>query len=84
MNAPRKKPFSRSYVMQLTAKHCMLAIDTSISRTLARIAEFENDPEKSKEVFSTLSSLHALRETLTGFQSENKSSFSDNTDSNKE
>lgn len=81
MNAPRKKPFSRSYVMQLTAKHCHLAIDTSITRTLARIAEFEGDIEKSKEVFDTLSALHALRETMNGFQSENTTSF---TEANKE
>ena len=84
MSVTRNKPFSRAYVMQLTAKHCHFAVDTSIARTLARIAEFEGDIEKSKEVFDTLSALHALRETLNGFQLENTTSFADNTASNKE
>lgn len=44
------------------------AVTTSINKTAARIAEFENDPEKSKEVLTALSQLHKMKQGLDDFK----------------
>ena len=48
------KPFSMDYVVGLTYKHMRKSVDTSIRKTVARIAEFDGNPEMSQEVFKTL------------------------------
>lgn len=63
-----KKPFSESYVIALTSKHCKLAVDTSIERTLARIADFDGNREKSEEIFKTLARLQALKNSILQFE----------------
>lgn len=58
------KPFNIAYVMRTTAKHMAKAIDTSIKKTMERMAEFEGDHVKSNEVFNTLTHLHALKKQI--------------------
>jgi hypothetical protein len=71
-----EKPFGRGYVMNTTIKHARKSIDISIRKTLERIAEFEGNQEKSKEIFETLSALHAFKRVVDEFQSNNKEVFS--------
>lgn len=47
------------------------SIEISIEKTFERINEFAGDPEKSKEVFLTLTHLHAIKKQLNDFQSDN-------------
>jgi hypothetical protein len=69
------KPFSQGYVLRTTAKNMRKDIDVSIRKTFQRIAEFDNNLEKSQEVFKTLAMLHALRKSLDDFQLEHKEGF---------
>lgn len=69
------KPFSRGYVLRTTAKHMRKSIDISIRKTFERIHEFDSNPEKSREVFETLSELHAMRKQLDDFQARHKDTF---------
>ena len=64
MSEKRSNPFSFGYVIKLTMRHCTEAVNVSISRTLARIKEFENDREKSEEIFKTLAKLHEIKAQL--------------------
>lgn len=70
-----QKPFSMSYVLRTTAKHMKRDIDLSIRKTFDRVAEFADDPVKSKEVFETLSTLHSMRKQLEDFQAANAAIF---------
>lgn len=70
-----QKPFSMSYVLRTTAKHMRRDIDISIRKTFDRVAEFADDIEKSREVFETLSALHAMRKQLDDFQAANANIF---------
>lgn len=67
--------FNRGYILRLTTKHCRKAIDLSIRKTFARMREFEDGSEKSKEIFETLAMLHGLRNTLDDFQKLNSDKF---------
>jgi len=69
------KPFTMGYVLRTTAKHMRKSIDISIRKTFERVAEFENNQEKSEEVFKTLSHLHQMRKQLDDFQATNSSDF---------
>jgi hypothetical protein len=71
------KPFSTGYVLRITTKHIRKAIDVSIRKTYDRIAEFDNNQAKSREVFITLSTLHAMRKTVDDFQLMNKDGITD-------
>ena len=74
------RPFSMGYVLRTTAKHMRKSIDISIRKTFERVEEFseagENpDAEKSREVFNTLSFLHAMRKQLDDFQAKHSENF---------
>lgn len=69
------KPFNMSYVLKTTAKHMRKSIDISIRKTFERLPEFVNDPDKSKEVFTTLSLLHMMRKKLDDFQAHHVEQF---------
>ena len=69
------KPFSKGYVMRTTSKHMRKSIDISIRKTFERVAEFDGDPVKSKEVFETLSHLHIMRKNLDDFQKAHSETF---------
>jgi hypothetical protein len=70
-----EKPFSMGYVLRTTAKHMRKSIDISIRKTFEREAEFRDRPEKSSEVFKTLSFLHRMRQELDEFQHANSEHF---------
>jgi len=70
-----EKPFSKGYVLRVTAKHMRKSIDISIRKTFERIESHANSLEKSREIFETLSVLHQMRKSLDEFQSDNKVSF---------
>jgi hypothetical protein len=74
-NQETTKPFSRGYVLRTTAKHMRKSVDISIRKTFERIAEFDGEKEKSKEVFDTLAMLHAMRKQLDDFQLQYQSEF---------
>jgi len=74
-NDLNSKPFSMGYVLRTTAKHMRKSVDISIRKTFERIAEFEEDKEKSKEIFETLSVLHGMRKQIDDFQLENQLKF---------
>lgn len=69
------KPFSKAYVLRTTAKHMRKSIDVSIRKTFERIAEFDSNREKSREVYETLSMLHLMRKQLDDFQAEYSENF---------
>lgn len=69
------KPFSRGFVLRTTAKHMRKAIDISIRKTFERVAEFDGNKEKSREVFDTLSVLHSMRQQLDELQARNQELF---------
>jgi hypothetical protein len=60
----KNKPFSLDYVINATKKHMLKSVDISIKKTIERIQEFSNDPEKSKEIFETLSHLDSMKRSL--------------------
>ena len=69
------KPFSQGYVLRATAKHMRKDVDISIRKTFERVKDFDGNAEKSKEVFQTLSILHAMRKQLDDFQLQFKEEF---------
>lgn len=69
------KPFSMGYVLRTTAKHMRKSIDISIRKTFERMTEFQNDTEKSSEVFKTLAMLHTMRKQLDDFQNYHSENF---------
>ena len=75
MEKKKDVPFSIGFVLRTTAKHMRKSIDVSIRKTSDRIAEFDGNGEKSKEVFQTLSVLHAMRKQLDDFQRINQEKF---------
>ena len=75
MDDNQEKPFSMGYVLRTTAKHMRKSIDISIRKTFDRVSEFEGNQEKSQEVFTTLSHLHAMRKQLDDFQLANQEQF---------
>lgn len=62
------KPFSKGYVLRITAKHMRKSVDISIRKTFERSLEFNGDAEKSTEIFETLSKLHMIRKQIDDFQ----------------
>jgi hypothetical protein len=69
------KPFSKAYVLRVTAKHMLKGVDISIRKTSERIEEFAGDKDKSKEVFETLSVLYQMQKMMNDFQDNNKTLF---------
>ena len=63
-----KKPFDQKFVLDITTKHALTAIDLSIAKTFDRISEFENDPAKSLEVYATLTQLHSMKKLIETFK----------------
>lgn len=75
MEQAQQKPFSQGYVLRTTAKHMRKSIDISIRKTFERVEEFAEDPQKSQEVFKTLSFLHTMRKQLDDFQAAHSDNF---------
>ena len=68
-------PFTMGYVLRTTAKHMRKSIDISIRKTFERVSEFDNNPEKAREVLETLSYLHQMRAQLDSFQEAHREQF---------
>jgi hypothetical protein len=75
MEQNQHRPFSKGYVLRTTAKHMRKSIDISIRKTFERVAEFDSESPKSREVFETLSFLHIMRKSLDDFQEANSDNF---------
>ena len=65
-----QKPFSKDYVIRITARHMKKSIDISLKKTVERIGEFSEDKEKSVEIFETLSFLHDMKRQIDEFQNQ--------------
>jgi hypothetical protein len=70
------KPFDKFYVLRVTLKHMRRDLDISSRKTFERLPEFINDEVKSKEVFTTLMVLQAMKNQLEDFQQLNQEHFS--------
>lgn len=75
MSNTRVKPFSRGYVLRTTARRMADSVNISIQKTLGRVAEFEGNSDKSREVLETLSILHQMKKIVEDFQTHNKELF---------
>ena len=75
-SVPTQKPFDKSYVLRVTAKHMRRDIDISMRKTLERMPEFMGNEEKSREIFTTVMVLQAMKNQLEDFQRINHEHFS--------
>ncbi len=64
--ANKSIPFDKGYVLSITLKHMIRAIDISIDKTSGRVQEFDGDSVKSLEIVETLSELHGMRRAIKG------------------
>jgi len=62
------KPFSQDFVIKTTLKNMQKAIDISVNKTLSRVSEFADNPEKSNEIFMTLGNLQTMKKSLENIQ----------------
>jgi len=60
----KSKPFTRDYVLKVTAKHMLKSIEISIKKTMDRMNEFQGDHEQANEVFKTLTELQAIKKQI--------------------
>ena len=74
-----KKPFSKKFVMKTTFHHMIRSVEISISKTIERFNEFEEEESReiSKEVMETLSLLNKMKSELEGYREANSHLFED-------
>ena len=72
MESNQARPFSKDYVIRTTVKHMRKSIEISIRKTYERIAEFDGNHLKSRELLETLSLLHAMRKEIDEFSIQDK------------
>jgi hypothetical protein len=65
------KPFSNDYVVKETLKHMQASIAISTQKTIARLHEFQGQPEKMKEIMTTLSNLGRLNSLIESIRENN-------------
>jgi hypothetical protein len=58
----KKFRFSKNYVLDVTAKHMIRAVDISLDKTAQRMEQLT--PEEGQEVLETISELFKLRKFL--------------------
>ena len=68
--------FSMGYVLRVTLRHMLRAIEISAKKTSAALQR-EKDPFVIEQIAKTLSVLHELRSLLEGFKERNKNVFKD-------
>jgi hypothetical protein len=71
------KPFSNDYVVKETLKHMQSSVSISTQKTIARLPEFQDQPEKVKEVMATLSNLSKLNSLIESIRENNKDILGD-------
>ena len=69
MNRP---DFTKDYVIRTTLNHMMESINISTRKTINRVREFEDDPEKTEEIKDTLDSLNALINLMKDIKTNNR------------
>jgi hypothetical protein len=65
------KPFSNDYVVKETLKHMQSSIAISTQKTIARLPEFQGQPEKLQEVMTTLANLGRLNSLIESIRENN-------------
>jgi len=71
------KPFSNDYVIKETLKHMQSSVAISTQKTIARLSEFQEQPEKVKEVMTTLANLGKLNSMIESIRENNKDILGD-------
>jgi len=71
------KPFSNDYVIKETLKHMQSSISISTQKTIARLAEFQDQPEKVAEIMTTLSNLSRLNSVIESIRENNSNILGD-------
>jgi hypothetical protein len=71
------KPFSSEYVIKETLKHMQSSVAISTQKTIARLPEFQSQPEKVQEVMNTLASLGKLNSMIESIRENNKDILGD-------
>jgi hypothetical protein len=66
--AEYKKPFEIDWVLRLTIEKMVEAIEFSLEKATERLPEFIEDPEKSKEVIMTISTLQKLKDHISDYE----------------
>jgi hypothetical protein len=65
------KPFSSDYVIRETLRHMQQSVAISTQKTIARLPEFQGQPEKITEVMTTLASLGRLNSMIEAIRENN-------------
>ena len=68
----RKPEFTKDFVLRTTLNHMIESINISIKKTIKRIREFEDNPEKTEEIKETLDSLTALNNMMKDIKINNR------------
>lgn len=59
-----QKPFSKEYVINITKRNIIRAIELSFKMSAERVQEFEGNHEKSNELFITMSELQGMKKQV--------------------
>ena len=71
------KPFTAKYVVRETLRHMQRPINISTQKTIQRMQEFKNEPEKTAEAMSALASLVRLNRLIESIRENNKELLDD-------
>jgi hypothetical protein len=64
MDTQNQIPFTRAFVLNVTTRNMLRAIDHSIAKTTGRIQEFDGNSEVSTEILRTLHALQEIRKQV--------------------
>ena len=67
MTQQHTTPFTQEYVLELTHKQIQQVLKRSWDKTMNRLDDFTDDPEKTQEVKDTLFYLQELLDHINGF-----------------
>jgi hypothetical protein len=70
-----KPPYTKSFVVKTTLRHMKKSIDISVSKSLERLKDVDNQSIHGKEVLETLSVLHTMRKLVDEFEAQNQHLF---------
>lgn len=59
-----QKPFSKEYVINITKRNIVRAIELSFKMSAERVQEFEGNHDKSHELFVTMSELQGMKKQV--------------------
>lgn len=61
-------PFDKNYVIERTLLNMRAAIEFSTKKTMMRNVEFQDDPDKQREIMETLVTLGLMHKMLDNFR----------------